>query len=89
MTSAIRILLPLAIPLALAALPALAGPKCAASENPMPMWQVAMGFEEEGGKIRQMKLSDGCYEIVGTEGDSKVEIYFDPTSGVVLEREDD
>lgn len=77
----------LAQPFALAALPAAAGPACALTETSLPMWQVAKAFEDQGGKIRQMKLSDGCYEIYGTEGDNRVEIYFDPADGHVLERE--
>ncbi|MCB1351910.1 MAG: PepSY domain-containing protein [Rhodobacteraceae bacterium] len=79
----------LALPLALAAAPALAGPKCTLDEGHMQMWQIAKPFEEAGGVIRQMKVSDNCYEIYGTEGDKKVEIYYDPNTGEVLEREDD
>lgn len=53
------------------------------------MWEVARGFEEAGGKIREMKVSDGCYEIYGTNGQQKLEIYYDPSSGAELEREAD
>ena len=36
-----------------------------------------------------MKLSDGCYEIYGANGQQKLEIYYDPASGAELEREAD
>ena len=75
--------------LGMAAVPALADPSCKGVEATMPMWQVAKGFEEAGGKIREMKVSDGCYEIYGTNGQQKLEIYYDPTSGAELEREAD
>ena len=55
----------------------------------MPMWQVAKTFEEAGGKIRELKVSDGCYEIYGTNGETKLEIYYDPATGAELQRESD
>ena len=76
---------------ALAALagPALAGPDCRAGAEPvLPMWKIAQGFEEANGTIMQMKVSDGCYEIYGRQGDRKVEIYYDPRSGAELERDE-
>jgi hypothetical protein len=76
-------------PLMLLAAPAFAGPDCSKTPASMPMWQVAKGFEEAGGRIKEMKVSDGCYEIYGTAGDKKVEIYFDPSTGAELEREAD
>jgi hypothetical protein len=36
-----------------------------------------------------MKVSDGCYEIYGTKGEQKLEIYYDPSTGAELERETD
>lgn len=83
-----RILLA-ALPLAVLAVPALAGPDCKGMAQSKPMWEVARGFEEAGGKIREMKVSDGCYEIYGTNGQQKLEIYYDPSSGAELEREAD
>lgn len=74
------------IALGLAA-PAFADPSCKGTEATMPMWQVAKGFEEAGGKIREMKVSDGCYEIYGTNGKAKLEIYYDPASGAELQKE--
>lgn len=73
----------------LLAAPAYAGPDCSKITASLPMWQIAKGFEEAGGKIRQMKVSDGCYEIYGTNGAEKLEIYYDPSSGAELEREVD
>ncbi|HRO11486.1 PepSY domain-containing protein [Amaricoccus sp.] len=71
------------------AAPALADPSCKGTEATMPMWQVAKAFEDAGGKIREMKVSDGCYEIYGTNGETKLEIYYDPASGAELQRESD
>ena len=71
------------------AAPAFADPSCKGSGTSMPMWQVAKGFEEAGGKIREMKVSDGCYEIYGTNGETKLEIYYDPANGAELQRESD
>lgn len=83
-----RILLA-ALPLTALALPALAGPDCKGMAQSKPMWEVARAFEEAGGKIHEMKVSDGCYEIYGTNGQQKLEIYYDPASGAELEREAD
>lgn len=83
-----RILLA-ALPLAALAAPALAGPDCSKMDPSKPMWEVARGFEEAGGKIRQMKVSDGCYEIYGSNGQQKLEIYYNPTTGAELQREAD
>lgn len=73
-------------PLVLLAAPAFAGPDCSNTPASMPMWQVAKQFEDGGGSIREMKVSDGCYEVYGTNGDEKLEIYFDPSTGAELER---
>lgn len=78
-----------ALPLTLLAVPAFAGPDCSAMAQTKPMWEVARSFEEAGGQIREMKVSDGCYEIYGTNGKQKLEIYFDPSTGAELERETD
>lgn len=77
-----------ALPLALLAAPAFAGPDCAGVEAKTPMWRVAQSFEEAGGVIRDMKVEDGCYEIKGEQGGKRLEIYFDPSTGVELEREE-
>lgn len=84
-----RVLIVSALPLALLAAPALAGPDCGGVARSTPMWQVAKSFEEAGGAIREMKVEDGCYEIKGDQGEKRVEVYFDPASGVELERQTD
>lgn len=71
------------------AAPAFAGPNCKATDATMPMWHVAKGFEDAGGKIHEMKVSDGCYEIYGVNGRTKLEIYYDPATGAELQRESD
>jgi hypothetical protein len=71
------------------AAPAFADPSCKSADATVPMWQIAKGFEEAGGKIREMKVSDGCYEIYGTNGKTKLEIYYDPATGAELQRESD
>lgn len=76
-----------AVPIALLAVPALAEPTCQAKGQPMPMWQVAKGFEDAGGTIRQMKTTNGCYEIYGFQQEKRVEAFFDPSTGVEIERE--
>jgi hypothetical protein len=84
-----KTLIAAALPLAFIAAPAFAGPDCGAAARTTPMWQVAKSFEEAGGAIREMKIEDGCYEIKGYQAEHRVEVYFDPTSGVELERETD
>jgi len=76
-----------ALPFALLAGPALAEPSCKAKGAMMPMWQVAKGFEEAGGTIRQMKTTNGCYEIYGFQQQVRVEAFFDPSTGAEIERE--
>ena len=77
-----------ALSLAALATPALAGPDCSGKAATLPMWQVAKAFEDAGGKIREMKVSDGCYEIYGGNGETRLEIYYDPGTGAELEREE-
>jgi hypothetical protein len=74
-------------PLLLLSAPAFADPDCSKTPASMPMWQVAKGFEEAGGIIREMKITDGCYEIYGTNGAEKLEVFYDPNSGAELQRE--
>lgn len=80
-----------ALPLAaaLTAAPAFAGPDCGDMAATAPMWQAAKSFEEAGGKIRDMKVEDGCYEIKGDQNGKKVEIYYNPSTAVEIEREED
>ena len=74
--------------LALAA-PTFADPNCKGIDATTPMWKVAKSFEDAGGTIREMKVSDGCYEIYGANGETRLEIYYDPATGAELQRESD
>lgn len=75
---------------ALAASPALAGPRC--TEEPKTAWLTedamkakiaAMGYKD----IRTFKVTAGnCYEIYGFDKDGrKAEVYFHPVSGAIVE----
>jgi hypothetical protein len=77
-----------ALPLTLFAAPAFAGPDCESMAASTPMWHVARSFEEAGGTIRDMKVEDGCYEIKGDQGGKRVEVYFNPSTGAEMEREE-
>lgn len=79
-------LLPAAVAALLAA-PAFADPTCAAPATPVPMWPVAKSFEEAGGSIGTMKVSNGCVEIYGKEAGKKVEVWFDPATGAEVGRD--
>lgn len=67
---------------------ATAGPTCTA---PQDKWMKEADFkaqvEATGTRIKTFKVSSGkCYEIYGTDkAGKKVEIYFDPSTGAVLE----
>jgi len=74
---------------ALASASAVAGPTCKA---PKDKWMKESDFkaklEKDGYKIKTFKVTKGdCYEVYGHDKDGKrVEIYFDPETGAVLER---
>jgi hypothetical protein len=62
---------------------AMAGPSCNA---PKDKWMKEADFKSnlvsQGYKIKTFKVSNGCYEIYGTDKAGKrVEIYFDPATG--------
>ncbi len=84
-----RLILP-AIALAATATAAAAEPDCSAATSAKPMWEIVKSFEEnEGGKVAVAKVTDeSCYEIYGRVGEKKVEIYYDPANGEILEREE-
>ncbi len=68
---------------------ALAGPTCTVpKERWMNEAEFKTGLEKQGYAIKTFKVSKGqCYEIYGTDKQGKkVEIYFDPASGAVLEQ---
>lgn len=67
---------------------ALAGPTCdVPKEKWMPEAAFKKGLENKGYTIKNFKVTKGqCYEIYGFDKDGKkVEIYFDPSTGGVLE----
>jgi hypothetical protein len=67
---------------------AMAGPTCnAAKDKWMSEGDFKKGVEARGYTIKTFKVSKGqCYEIYGTDkAGKKVEIYFDPVNGAVLE----
>lgn len=67
---------------------AFAGPTCSV---PQEKWMKEADFkkniEAQGYQIKTFKVSRGkCYEIYGTDkAGKKVEIYFDPATGVPME----
>lgn len=73
---------------ALVSTSALAGPTCTA---PKEKWMKEADFkarlEAQGYQIKTFKVSRGqCYEIYGFDKNGrKVEIYFDPQTGAVIE----
>ena len=69
------------------AAPAFAEPACEAAATPTPVWEAVKTFEEEGGVVVAFKINDGgCYEIYGTLGEAKFEVFFDPATGAEIER---
>jgi hypothetical protein len=68
---------------------AIAGPAC---NVPKDKWMKESDFkaqlESQGYTIKTFKVSSGkCYEIYGQDkAGKKVEIYFDPATGAVLEQ---
>jgi hypothetical protein len=75
--------------IALLATSAWAGPTC---KVPEAQWMKEADFKAkltaEGYQIKTFKVTKGkCYEIYGTDkAGKKVEIYFDPGTGAVLEQ---
>jgi len=71
------------------AAPAFAEPECTIGETSAPVWQAIQAFEAEGGHASAAKINDGnCYEIYGVLNETKMEVFYDPTTGVELERID-
>tara|TARA_R110002124_G_scaffold224698_1_gene389989 strand:+ start:1353 stop:1610 length:258 start_codon:yes stop_codon:yes gene_type:complete len=73
--------------LATLAAPAFAEPSCNPGTDLKPVWESMKTFEEEGGKVLAFKInSGGCYEIYGSQNDTKMEVFFDPNTGAEIER---
>lgn len=72
---------------ALIALPAFAGPTCTGTGEKLPEEQVKKMYEEKGVEIKKWKISSGgCYEIYGYENGKRVEIYIDPWTGEIAQK---
>lgn len=66
---------------------AFAEPSCSPGSALKPMWQSVQSFENAGGKVIAVKINEGgCYEVYGTLDNKKFEVFFDPNTGVELER---
>lgn len=72
---------------ATSAAPVFAEPTCTPDADLKPVWESMKAFEDEGGKVLAFKInSGGCYEVYGTVNDTKLEVFFDPNTGVEIER---
>lgn len=75
--------------LAITSATAIAGPTC---KVPKESWMKESDFkarlEKDGYRIKTFKVTKGdCYEIYGFDkAGKKVEIYFDPATGAILEQ---
>jgi hypothetical protein len=73
--------------LALSAGPAFAEASCTPGEAVKPVWESMKLFEEAGGKVVAFKINDGlCYEIYGTIDGKNMEVFYDPNTGLEIER---
>ena len=65
---------------------AMAGPSCnVPKEKWMKETDFKNGLVSQGYQIKTFKVSNGCYEIYGTDKAGKrVEIYFDPATGTPI-----
>lgn len=73
--------------LSLSAAPLFAEPACTPGATTKPVWESMKAFEEAGGVVKSFKINDGaCFEIYGTVGDKNYEVFFDPNTGLELER---
>ena len=79
--------LALAALFAAVAAPVLAEPACTPGASLKPVWEAIKTFEDQGGVVIAFKINDGkCYEIYGTAGGKKLEVFFDPNTGLELDR---
>ncbi len=69
------------------ATPLLAEPSCTPGDSLKPVWEAIKTFEDEGGEVLKFKINDGgCYEVYGKLNETKMEVFFDPNTGVEIER---
>ncbi|MDP5086583.1 MAG: PepSY domain-containing protein [Yoonia sp.] len=77
----------LAALIAVSAAPSFAEPSCNPGADVKPVWEAMKSFEEEGGVVVSFKInSGGCYEIYGKVDGTNMEVFFDPNTGVELDR---
>ncbi len=82
-----KILMAALMATAFGATAALAGPTCTGKGEKLPEEKVQKMYEEKGIQIKKWKISSGgCYEIYGYENGEKVEIYIDPWTGEVVQK---
>ena len=69
------------------ATPLFAEPSCTPGDSLKPVWEAIKTFEDEGGEVLKFKINDGgCYEVYGKLDDTKMEVFFDPNTGVEIDR---
>jgi hypothetical protein len=68
--------------------PAFAEPSCNPGTDLKPVWESMKAFEEAGGKVVSFKTNEGgCYEIYGVVEDTKMEVFYDPNTGIEIGRQ--
>jgi len=77
-----------ALALVLMSAPLFAEPACTPGTDLKPVWESMKAFEEAGGKVVSFKTNEGgCYEIYGIVEDKKMEVFYDPNTGIELGRQ--
>ncbi len=70
-------------------LPALAEPDCSGMAVKVTLDDVVQTFQEAGGEVANAKTNGGkCFEIYGRQDGKRVEIYFSPTTGAEIGRQE-
>ena len=66
---------------------AYAGPNCSNMPHDVSLSSVVKNFEDASGRVKLAKItSDNCYEIYGEINGQRFEIYYNPTTGAELQR---
>jgi len=74
------------------AIPALATEsKCPSGEESkwMPKDDIKKALTAQGYEVRKIEEEDGCYEAYALKDGKKFEIYINPTTGAVVDNEED